>query len=63
MKTYEVSLTYEEYFHITVQVEDGECPEEVALEQMRDQEPSHASSGEFTVYQLRREGETVWEAI
>jgi hypothetical protein len=63
MKTYEVSLTYEEYFHIMVEVENGECPEEKALEQIREQEPSYACSGEFEVYSIRKDGETVWEAI
>lgn len=63
MQTYEVSMTYEEYFHVTVEVEEGDCPEEVAINQVRDEHPDRASSGEFEVYAIRKNGETVWEQI
>ena len=63
MKTYEVSMIYEEYFHVTVEVEEGACPEEVAVNQARDEHPDRASSGEFNVYRIRKDGETVWEGI
>jgi hypothetical protein len=63
MKTYEVCLTYEEYFIVTVEVEEGLCPAEVAIEQIWEQEPDKAHSGEFQVYKVRKNGETVWEEI
>ena len=63
MKKYKVSMTYEEYFHITVKAESHEEAEEAALEEVKEQESYHATSGEFTVYRIKEQGAHDEDAI